>query len=146
VLWLIAVTFRQHNAQECDPNLVEDDCACDVSNEQCYTRKGTKCVKVVDMKINNCVCTGWEGKTNGKVRQFRITKCDHGIPSAGCIYRGDPHDCRDYNKKQQQFYEELMKDFMLKLCKNDQGKLCPKEALVSNMCKDCDKADFLFMN
>lgn len=52
-----------------------------------------------------------------------------------CIYGGDPHPCKDYNKKQEQYYQSLLNVMSADFC---------DETLKKGECKDVTfKADKL---
>ncbi|KAL4223918.1 hypothetical protein ACF0H5_017380 [Mactra antiquata] len=64
----------------------------------------------VHFEYNGRECTYWERRAHGRTRYLEISCPSTRNPvraASNCSYRGDPHSCRDYNRRQPQFYHGL---------------------------------------
>merc|ERR1712215_164158 len=83
---------------------------------------GTGVVSNYDYGKNNCKCTGTEDNSRGgKGPRDFIVKCEQSSDTAEFrrrrVFTGNPHGCGKYNKEQQKFYDQLLKEIGQEMCK-----------------------------
>lgn len=108
----------------------------------------------IKIRYIQCECKGVEIKDNRTQREFRLIckktevrevienkkkkKVTVVVWDTSCIYGGDPHSCKEYNKKQEKFYQGLLNvmsdDFCAAVLKKGE---CKDVTYKSNtICKD----------
>lgn len=150
--------------QQC---IARPSCCWDQTSSRCNCQsrssrwgRGKRAGKIqVNKAITNCNCRGYEGGGHGAgPRPFRVV-CSKSISSRkgnqkkkgectkknqnDCTYTGNPHPCRDYNKKQEKFYEELLATIIYKQCSNLNLPNSPCPTGTFNTARTCSDIDYI---